>query len=161
MKERNNAWRFLVLVLLIGIGFLACREEQPMSVTNLESPTIDFNAIVLEDPVATGQVQVLLKVSLENHTGDLIKYGISKPEIHQNRLKYYISDFKNDITLVAGDLKIECVDSHLERLHMDLPYRNFVLTFPYNKFNEGDHLLINDHIYSNKTIQLTIQNHYE
>lgn len=161
MKNGNNVLRFLVLVLFIGLSFSSCQEEKVTAIANNESPNIDFNAIILEDPKSTGQVQVLLKISLDNYTGDLIKYGISKPEIHQNRLKYFISDFKKEITLVSGDKQIECIDSHMERLHMDLPYRNFILTFLHKEFKEGDYLKINDHIYSNKTIELTIQNQYE
>lgn len=151
----------LLLSALVFIWLLASCSADKQQQMDIIDPVIDYNAIHTADNEPGDYVQILLKMSVSNIQGDIIKFGLSTPEQHQERLNYFIRDFKQNISLVSNTDTISCTDSHMERLYMDLPYRNFVLTFKKNALNDQDQLLISDPIYSKKLIKLSIQNSYE
>ena len=118
-------------------------------------PVIDLKAKAdLQDSYSDFN-QVLLRIEMLHTHADITKYGISTPEEHQSRLSYYRTAFKDDIYLIDQNDTIPCFDVHAERLYMDLPYMNFVLTFNH-KLSEGDELMIRDVVYSNKILLVTI-----
>ena len=119
-------------------------------------PTLNMEARLLNADEKSQLSQIVLKMQLENYSGDLLKFGISEIEAHQLRLAYYTSQFKKDILLVNGDDTIPCLDSHFERLHMDLPYRNFILTFGQKMGSQNSKLIIDDHQFSNHLVQVKI-----
>jgi hypothetical protein len=153
MKLKNKYCLFPLALLLLIMGQTACYQSEA-SFTPYEEINIDYRAVFKEEFRTEEQVQVLLRISLENYDGDLLKYGINEPEKHQERLNYYITDFKNDIKLLSNGDTLSCLDSHFERLQMDSPYRNFILTF--NTKTKPQELLIEDRVFANQLIKLTI-----
>lgn len=144
-----------LLVMCGVLVMLGCIAKQEPAAPNVPEPVIDFKALADLQESGADFSQVLLRVELLNTHTDILKYGISSPEAHQARLSYYRTDFKNDVFLVAGIDTIPCYDVHAERMYMDLPYMNFILTFNHSLSN-NDELLIHDVVYSNKTIFVTI-----
>lgn len=142
--------------------WLGCnRDNTNVNLQQFNQPVIDYNAIYVVEEDLKDFSQILLKMSLKNVQVDIIKFGLSSPKQHQQRLNYYIQNFKQDIFLVSDTDTIPCTDSHFERLYMDLPYRNFILTFNTDILGEQDHLLIKDPVYTNQLIKLSIQKSYE
>ena len=142
--------------------WLGCHDDSVnASLENTQYPTLDYAAFFVEEETAAEYCQVLLKMSLKQYRGDILKFGLSSPAAHQERLNYFIRDFKESIALVSGSDTFPCVDSHLERLHMDLPYRNFILTFKRSSLTDQDYLLIKDTEYSHQQIKLSIDKSYD
>lgn len=133
-------------------GFTGCKQD---AASAAQMPVLDMVAIADFDSEPTGFSQVLLKLQLLNTRADILKYGIHTPEQHQERLHYYRTQFKEDVFLVSGADTIPCYDLHAERLYMDLPYMNFVLTFE-RPLKQGDQLLIHDIVYTQETALLNI-----
>lgn len=151
------------LLILIGLVYIwiytACGSENPYQPETY--PSIDYDALYIAEEQPGNYIQIILRMSLKNHKGDIIKFGLSSPEEHQERLHYFFQEFKNDINLISNQDTIGCIDAHFERLHMDLPYRNFILTFKESGFNVNDYLLINDQTYSNQLLKLSIRKNHE
>jgi|WetSurMetagenome_2_1015567.scaffolds.fasta_scaffold75980_2 hypothetical protein len=147
---------FNLLYMLGMFTFISCAAKTDTSTAERNEPVIDFKAIAdLRDTVSAFSQIVLRLELLHTHT-DILKYGISTPEEHQARLNYYRVNFKNDIFLIATGDTIPCYDVHQERLYMDLPYMNFILTFNHH-FSKEDELQINDVVYSHKTLLVAIE----
>lgn len=133
-------------------GFIACKQDAAPAA---QMPVLDMVAIADFDSEPSGFSQVLLKLQLLNTRADILKYGIHTPEQHQERLYYYRTQFREDVFLVSGADTIPCYDLHAERLYMDLPYMNFVLTFE-RPLEQGDQLLIHDIVFTQETVLLNI-----
>jgi hypothetical protein len=157
MTKRTSKASIVLLLLFLGGVMTACQSDSSQSAIATSGPAIDFDAVYVENEVPGDYVQVLLKMSLMNQQGDILKYGLSMPEQHQQRLQYYMQDFKNNIQLISGRDTIPCLDSHFERLNMDLPYRNFILTFQRPFIQASDQLLIGDPIFTQQIIQTSIR----
>ncbi len=144
-----------VLLLVFATAFM--RERKQTHPTNIE-PSINFEAHDLNKSPLPGDSirQLVLRISLTNSRADLLKLGIQSPEQHQERLLYYISDFKEQLSLESEGSKLSCLDSHLERTHMDLPYRNFILTFTGPDVYTHKTLKVEDPILTNRTIEIQI-----
>lgn len=154
MKNRKH----LVLYLAFACLYISCHQENHKELIH---PSIDFDAIHSVGEESSDYTQVLLRMSLKGYQSDLLKFGLASTQQHQDRLHYYINDFKNEIRLVANNDTLNCIDAHFERLHMDLPYRNFILTFNQRTINVEDYLLINDVIYTNQQLSIRIRKNYE
>ncbi len=151
---RINLYGAFVIGVLLHAN-MACSTKTDSASEELRTPVIDFKAMTdLENQNADFN-QILLRVELLNTHADILKFGISTPEQHQGRLNYYRVDFKNDVFLVTHNDTVPCYDLHAERLYMDLPYMNFVLTFNHT-LSSNDELLINDVVYSNKALLVKI-----
>ncbi len=124
-------------------------------------PKIDFDGVAIENPETLGQLQIMLRMSLKNYDGDILKYGLNESQAHQERIQYYLSEFKKDLFLVTKADTISPLDVIFERPQMDLPYRNFILTFNHASLENQDRLRINDPVYSQKIIETTIRKNYE
>lgn len=133
-------------------GFTGCQQNATPAA---QMPVMDMVAIADFDSEPTGFSQVLLKLQLLNTRADILKYGIHTPEQHQERLHYYRTQFSEDVFLVSGADTIPCYDLHAERLYMDLPYMNFVLTFE-RPLTQGDQLLIHEIVFTQETVLLNI-----
>lgn len=99
---------------------------------------------------------VILRISLKDATGDLIKYGLATSKEQLSRQEYYSLNFTNDIYLLAGTDTFPCIDSHMEQLYMDLPYRTFILYFGDHVVGVNDKILIMDKVFSNKVVLVSI-----
>jgi hypothetical protein len=155
MKILNNKILWLVCTLLIAFGiysFVSANSED----TNGTEISIDFDAYS-PDQEGSEVFQVLLKMSLTNYSGDVLKYGLESPEQHQQRLNYYISEFSKDIFLVSESDTLQCIDSHFERTYMDAPKRNFILNFNASNSEKFNKLLIVDQVYSGRVLELDIR----
>lgn len=165
MKPMSNLKTSLLSILAIMVclgGWLGCHDDQAIDkLAQIQNPVLDFTAIYAEEESAGEYSQVFLKIALKNYHGDILKFGLSSPAAHQERIQYFIRDWKQSIALVAGSDTIPCTDSHMERMHMDLPYRNFILTFKQSSIGDLDHLLIEDTVYSNQLIKLSIDKSYD
>lgn len=157
MPQRTSKVLAFLCILIVGGMVMACQPDNSPSTTSAATPAIDFDAVYVENDGQGEYVQVLLKMSLMNYPGDILKFGLSSPEQHQQRLQYYMQDFKNNIRLISGTDTILCLDSHFERLNMDLPYRNFILTFQQPSIEAADQLLISDLIFTQQIIQTSIR----
>ncbi len=141
-----------LLCLCLLPGLKACKQDAPPAA---QTPALDMVAVADFESEDTGFSQVLLKlVLLHTHT-DILKHGIRTPEEHQERLQYYRTQFKEDVYLVSGADTLPCYDLHAERLYMDLPYMNFILTFNH-PVSRGDKLLISDIVYTQQTVLIDI-----
>lgn len=127
----------------------------------IQNPRVDFHAKFFQPEQTNEPTQILFRISLLNTNADLLKYGLSEPTMHQERIAYYINGFKEHIHLISKGDTIPCVDSHFERLQMDVPYRNFILTFPSQDVDEDTVLLIEDIVFSNNLVQVSIENENE
>lgn len=149
-KNLFNSFYLSVLLLTAGCS---AKPEQVRTVA--EEPVINFVALADFQAPAAEFSQVLLKIELLHSKADLLKHGISTPEEHQARLNYYRAQFKDDVYLLSARDSFPCYDVHAERMYMDLPYMNFILTFNH-QLTTSDELLINDIIYSNKSVRVAI-----
>lgn len=151
MWVRRIEHRLGTLCLLLSLA--ACQQDAPPVV---QTPVLDMAAVADLESSEDGAVgQVLLKLQLLNTRTDILKYGIHTPEEHQERLQYYRTQFKEDVNLVSGADTLPCYDLHTERMYMDLPYMNFILTFNH-PISPGDRLLISDIVYTRQTVLLDI-----
>lgn len=147
------------LLLVLAVFLTSCTDygyDHPKLMAE-----IDYDAVYINQDKTSDYTQILLRMSLKNYQGDILKFGLNTPEKHQERLHYFIQEFKNDISLVSNQDTINCIDAHFERLHMDLPYRNFILTFKQDNFESNNHIMINDFNYSNQILKLSIQENHE
>lgn len=147
----TNDYRLVIFCFCL-FSFEACKQE----ISNTpNSPVLDMVAVADFDEGEADFSQVLLKLQLLHTNTDILKYGIHTPEEHQQRLYYYRSHFKEDVFLMSGADTIPCYDVHAERMYMDLPYINFILTFG-RRLSQGDKLLIHDIVFSHQTAILDI-----
>lgn len=143
-------------------GFLLCVlpflwggcERSSNAQNNGAEPVFDIT--VLSSERLGSHQQLLLRLQLLQYGGDMIRFGLSMVPEHQERLRYYLQDFKTDVWLVSARDTIPCLDSHLERLHMDSPYRDFILTFPNNSNLQPTHLVVYDREYTGELLQLKL-----
>lgn len=152
MRATGIKSRTGIMYLCLLLGFAACKQETAQVV---QPPALDMAALADFDSEHTGFGQVLLKLHLLNTRADILKYGIHTPEEHQERLYYYRTHFKDDVFLLSGADTIPCYDLRAERMYMDLPYMNFILTFE-RPMSDGDKLLIQDIVYTQQTAILNI-----
>lgn len=152
-KKINNSMIPISVAVLLYCAGCSQRVESPISEELV--PVLDFVAVADIEEETSDLGEVLLRLQLLHTRTDILKYGINSPEEHQQRLSYYRTHFKEDIFLVSDTDTIPCHDVHAERLYMDLPYMNFILTFN-RRLANGDKLLINDVIYSQHTVILDI-----
>jgi len=142
----------IILYMLVLVG---CSTKTDSAQAMEKEPLLNFVAVAdLQDTLSEFS-QVLLKIELLNTKEDILKHGINTPDEHQARLNYYRTKFKNDIYLISHKDTIACYDVHAERLFMDLPYMNFILTFNHHVADK-DLLQINDIVYSNKSVLVDI-----
>lgn len=150
-KIKNSAGILCVILWLAATGCTA--RPEPASAPE---PVLDFVALADFEDAPAGFSQVLLRMQLLHTRADILKHGLSTPEEHQARLAYFRTQFREDVFLVSGADTIPCYDAHAERLYMDLPYMNFILTFNH-PIAQGDELLVRDVVYSGQTVLATIQ----
>lgn len=152
MGKRGIEHLIGALCLCLLPGLTACKQDAP---ADGQAPVLDMVALADFELEDAGFSQVLLKLQLLHTRSDILKYGIHTPEEHQERLQYYRAQFKEDVYLVSGADTLPCYDLHAERLYMDLPYMNFILTFNH-PVSRGDKLLVNDIVYTQQTVLLDI-----
>ncbi len=145
---------YILFVSLLGFA-INCRTEAKKK----DAPvTIDFDARMpgRDGMDEVNSSSVILRVLLVGSKADLIKYGLSTSQEQHQRQEYYILNFTRDIYLISGTDTIPCNDSHMEQLYMDLPYRTFILNFGEHAIKEQDEILVMDKVFSNKTLQVSI-----
>lgn len=142
----------ITLLVLLALTFGSCKKEQEPRTTKV--PELDIQAIMADQQ--GGLIQVLLRLELLNYHGDLLKYGLSDVAAHQERLRYYQLSLKKDLYLLTKTDTIPCLDSHLERINMDAPYRNFILTFLADSQLVEPALLFAENQYTDQIVQLKI-----
>lgn len=149
--------KLLHYMLFVSLLSLAsnCRTEAKKENGGI---TIDFDARIPETESVedANKSIVLLRIKLMNTKEDLIKYGLSTSQEQRKRQEYYILNFTRDIYLISGVDTISCIDSHMEQLYMDLPYRTFILNFGEHAVKEKDKLLILDKVFSNNALLVSI-----
>ncbi len=149
---KNNGF----YMMLMAIGMLSsCSSEVESNLTTVNEPLIDFKALSDFDSNNGGFNQIFLRIQLLNSGTDILKYGINTPAEHQSRLNYYRTEFKNDVFILSGKDTVPCYDLHAERLYMDIPYMNFILTFQH-KISPEDIVMINEFVFTNRSILIEI-----
>jgi hypothetical protein len=145
---------YKLLILFIGFQVFACKNSSK----NSEEMRIDFIASSPKTGIGEGDNKgsVVLRVALLGSNQDLLKYACKNNSEEQSRLEYYNLNLKKDIFLVSGTDTIPCIDSHMEQLYMQVPYRNFLLYFGEHTIEENDEILIVDKVFSNKIITTKI-----
>ncbi len=155
MKKREiKIFAFLQLIF-IGSLILGCSGSNDQLKKDLD-PEINFSALSDLSDSTTQFSQVILRIELLNTSADILKYGLHRPEEHQQRLSYYLFGFKNDVSLISRGDTIPCYDLLFERTYMDLPYMNFILTFNHD-VKAGDEVMIHDTEYTKQNIFVTVE----
>jgi hypothetical protein len=142
----------LIMVLLL-LGAMGCRENEGELDFNAD-PVFDLEVLAIDHQ--PDHHQLLLRLQLLHYPGDMLRFGLTTVPEHQARLEYYTLAFKEDLFLLAGRDTISCLDSHFERLHMDSPYRDFILTFPKSSGETPTDLILIDRQYTGEALQLKL-----
>lgn len=70
-----------------------------------------------------------LKIILNRHEGELLKYNLSSMDQYDQRVKYFAYEMQNDIELVDGIDTLPCVLYHFERTYDVAPYCTILVGF--------------------------------
>ena len=140
-------------LLLLLFGSLGCMQDKAAE-GSAGRPLFDMEVQTIEQ--LGSHQQLLLRLQLLHYGGDLLRFGLRTVSEHQERLRYYTQDFRQDVRLVSGGDTLACVDSHFERLYMDAPYRDFVLTFPGRAPVDPTYLILYDRQFTGELLQLKL-----
>ena len=149
--------RSLLFLCLISMSLLSSNCS-----TNAEnksrSVSIDFDARVpiAKDAEGPGRSTVVLRMTLVNSNENIISYGLNTAAEKLQRQEYYSLNFSKDLYLLSGTDTLPCLDSHMEQLYMNLPYRTFLLDFGECHLTEQDRILIMDRVFSNRSLLVSV-----
>ncbi|MBK6861532.1 MAG: hypothetical protein IPG95_14780 [Saprospiraceae bacterium] len=128
LRKINVLSTIILIIISICYVQIGCKKNQLSSIKSDKQTLIDFRALADLEDTTSEFSQVILRMELFKTHSDILKHNIGTPEEHQKRINYYITEFKNDIFLISANDTIACYDAHAERLYIDLPYMNFILT---------------------------------
>lgn len=131
--------------------YIVCLEEKKQEIAD--------NIVRKKVAELDGMQYYDLKISLPQHSGELLKYELSSAQQYQERVNYFAFGMQDDIQLIEGRDTIACTLYHFERSYDVAPASTFLLGFPTNKQEapEEKTLLIYDRIFNTGLIKFTFR----
>ncbi len=124
--------------------------------------------IRIEDSIIKRKVNELsdmqyfdLKISLNEGSGELLKYKLSSPQQYSERVNYFAFGLQKDIVLVESNDTLPCALYHFERAYDAIPSSTFLLGFSLdkNKQSESKTIIIYDRTFNKGMIKIAFDKH--